>query len=191
MRALSIALVTGLAGVLVWQSTHRGQTAAAAATPLTPAQKIADAMKAGPPAISASAAVLDRPATPDGKPQQLRAGKNGWTCYPDDPGTPQDDPMCMDAEWMKWFDQYMAQQPTDVTSVGYAYMLADSTESSNTDPFARKPAPGNEWHKDGPHVMVIYPGTQHYDALTANWKSGGPYVMYKGTPYAHVMWPVK
>jgi hypothetical protein len=135
--------------------------------------------------------VMDWPSTPGGKLSQLRAGNNGWTCFPDYPATPGDDPMCADAEWMKYMDAYMAQKLPHVTQVGYAYMLADSLEGSNTDPYAEKATPDNQWHKDGPHVMVLYPNMKQYDDLTTDWQNGGPYVMYKGTPYAHVMWPVR
>ena len=64
-------------------------------------------------------------------------------------------------------------------------------DPSNTDPYADKPAQGADWVRTGPHVMVVgdpailkdYPGGPKPDTSL-------PYVMYAGTPYAHLMAPV-
>lgn len=67
-------------------------------------------------------------------------------------------------------------------------MLNGDTGMSNTDPWATKPAPGNNWIKTGPHVMMA--------ALVVKKMAGfprrpdpdptKPYVMWSGTPYEHV-----
>ena len=71
-----------------------------------------------------------------------------------------------------------------------AYMLGGSLIPSTKDPFAETPPKGSDWMKDGPHVMVILPDPTQLDAFPSDHTPGGPYVMYKGTPYAHLMVPV-
>ena len=71
-----------------------------AASTMTKAQKIANAMTAGPSSIAAKATILDWPAGEELKPEVLRAGTNGWTCLPDMADSKGNDPMCVDATWM-------------------------------------------------------------------------------------------
>jgi hypothetical protein len=81
--------------------------------------------------------------------------------------------------------------PPDKT--GFIYMLAGDAGTSNTDPFAAKPEPGNHWVKTGPHVMIVGAAakdtTGYPNGADPNFKE--PYVMWPGTPYAHLMLPVK
>ena len=75
--------------------------------------------------------------------------------------------------------------------VGLMYMLEGGTDASNTDPYATNPSGGGDWVKTGPHLMVV-----GAPSLNANYKGGArpdtalPYVMWEGTPYAHLMVPV-
>jgi len=46
------------------------------------------------------------------------------------------------------------------------------------------------WVQEGPHLMIIVPNSGALVGLPDDPGSGGPYVMWKGTPYAHVMVPV-
>jgi hypothetical protein len=75
--------------------------------------------------------------------------------------------------------------------MGFGYMLAGGSDASNTDPFATEPKPGGQWVDTGPHVMVLNIGNSFvgYPTTAANTKV--PYVMFPGTPYAHLMLPVK
>lgn len=47
----------------------------------------------------------------------------------------------------------------------------------------------NEWIEEGAHLMIIAPA-KLLDAFPTDPENGGPYVMWKGTPYAHLMVPV-
>ncbi len=167
-------------------------TAAAPAGPAkgTTAWKIADAEAAAPRAVASGATILDWPSTPTGQPTQLRAGTNGWTCFADNPETPGDDPMCFDAAFGAWAQAWMAHQTPRITSFGVAYMLKGGTDASNTDPFKMKPDSGQPWVDTGPHVMVVVPDVRGVRGISSDPKNGGPYVMWGGTPYAHVMVPV-
>jgi len=166
-----------------------------AAAPAGPAKgtkewKIMNATSAAPAAIGAGATVLDWPDTPTGQPVQLRAGTNGWTCFTDNPGSPGNDPMCFDAAFAGWATAWMAHKAPTITAFGVAYMLQGGTDASNSDPFKMKPDSGQPWVDTGPHVMVVVPNVGALKGLSTDWHAGGPYVMWQGTPYAHVMVPV-
>jgi hypothetical protein len=134
------------------------------------------------------AAVMEMDAA--GAMTELRPGTNGWMCVPDGSVTPGVDPMCADTNAQAWLTAYFGQKTPTVTGMGIAYMLAGGSDASNTDPYAQTPAAGEEWIASGPHVMVLPTDPAQLAAFPTDPKSGGPYVMWKGTPYAHLMVPV-
>src|SRR5436305_6138320 len=150
---------------------------------------IASAESAAPASLAHDAAVVTVDAS--GTMKQIRAGKNGWTCMPDAPDTPGPDPMCFDANAGKWADAWVHHKPPPDGTPGVIYMLEGGTDASNTDPYATKPTANNDWVKTGPHVMIV--GSK---GMLAGYPSGAkpetsaPYVMWAGTPYAHLMVPV-
>ena len=151
---------------------------------------IKSAESAAPAAIAAGAAIYAVGA--DGKMKTLRKGTNGFWCMPDSPATPGPDPMCGDANAMEWAMAWIGKKDPPKGKVGFMYMLAGGTDASNTDPYATAPAADNNWVKTGPHVMVMnamdmmagYPAEAKPD-------TSKPYVMWAGTPYQHLMMPVK
>jgi hypothetical protein len=171
-------------------STQTAKTSETASTSKTSGGPIASAESAAPAAIAhdASIATIDA----NGATKVLRQGKNGWTCMPDSPATPGPDPMCMDANAAKWAAAWIGHKPPPVGAVGVMYMLEGGTDASNTDPYATKPSGENDWISTGPHVMIV--GSKE---ILASYPSGAkpdtsaPYVMWPGTPYAHLMVPVK
>ena len=64
------------------------------------------------------------------------------------------------------------------------------THNSNTDPFATGPTDDNHWVVTGPHIMLISPDPNTLSGLPTDPSGGGPYIMWHGTPFAHVMIPV-
>jgi hypothetical protein len=70
-------------------------------------------------------------------------------------------------------------------------MLQGGSDASNTDPFALEPAPGEDWITSGPHVMILSPVSLDTTLFSTDPNSGGPYVMWAGTPYEHIMMPVQ
>ena len=98
--------------------------------------------------------------------------------------------MCLDKSWQGWAEAWMNKSSPNVTSGGIGYMLKGDKGASNTDPFAEKPTSSNQWVVSPPHIMVLFPDTVALDAFPTDPKSGGPWVMWKGTPYAHLMVPV-
>jgi hypothetical protein len=150
---------------------------------------IASAESAAPASISSKATIVQMDAK--GSMQVLRKGTNGWTCMPDAPDTPGPDPMCFDANAGKWAEAWVAHKPPPAGSAGVMYMLEGGTDASNVDPYATKPTATNAWIKTGPHIMIV--GSKD---ILAGYPSGptpdtsAPYVMWAGTPYAHLMVPV-
>lgn len=169
--------------------------AALAAEPATAAKDdaalIASAMEAAPAKVSENATVLAMDA--DGAMRTLREGRNGFTCMPDNPATPGPDPMCMDAAALEWAKAWMGHKEPPKGKIGFMYMLAGGTDASNTDPYATKPEKANHWVETGPHVMIVGADPSFYDMYPkgAEPDTSVPYVMWPGTPYQHLMIPVK
>lgn len=153
--------------------------------------KIQNAMSAAPRSISKGATVMDHPAKEGGEMTVLRKGTNGWTCMPDDPETPANDPMCLDQMAMEWAKAWKTKTQPKITATGFGYMLQGGGSPSNTDPFAKKPPAGQQWMKEPPHIMVFSPGKLDPKVYSTAPHSGGPWVMWGGTPYEHLMVPVK
>ena len=151
---------------------------------------IKSAESAAPAALSKAASIFAM--NEKGEMRTLREGTNGWWCMPDSPATPGPDPMCGDANSMQWAMAWIGQKDPPKGKVGFMYMLQGGTDASNTDPYAKAPGDGNNWIKTGPHVMVVnamdmmagYPDKATPDTLQ-------PYVMWPGTPYAHLMLPIE
>ena len=149
--------------------------------------KITSATSAAPSSISNKATVMDWDDT------ILRKGTNRWTCLPDRPDTPGNDPMCLDENGMAWAHAWMTKAQPPEGKIGFAYMLQGGSDASNEDPHATEPAQGQEWVDTGPHVMVFNVGemVQDYPSQKDNPDTSQPYVMWPGTPYEHLMIPVE
>lgn len=145
--------------------------------------KIARAMQAAPESIGKNATVADIDGT------VLRSGSNGWHCMPGSP--PADNhPMCNDAVWMRLMEALGSKAEFKTDRIGISYMLEGDASVNNADPFDTKPDPGETWVQEGPHLMIVVPDAKMLEGLPDGPGSGGPYVMWKGTPYAHIMVPV-
>jgi hypothetical protein len=153
-------------------------------------KKIKNAESAAPHSVAAKATIMDWPAKEGGESVTLRKGTNGWTCFPDMPSTKGNDPMCLDAQWMEWADAWMHKRDPKITGLGIGYMLQENAEESNTDPFATKATADNEWMKGVPHVMLLVPDAKMLDGMPVHPDQGGPWVMWRNTPYVHVMAPM-
>jgi hypothetical protein len=181
MILLSLAAAAALAaGSASSQSHHRRAGDAAL---------IASAMSAAPAAVARGATIVAM--RPDGTMRTVRRGGNGFTCMADNPATPGPDPMCMDENATGWAMAWIGHRPPP-DATGLMYMLGGGTDASNLDPYSERPRRGDPWVHTGPHVMVVgsasllrgYPSGPNPD-------TSRPYVMWAGTPYAHLMIPVR
>jgi len=141
---------------------------------------IALAESAAPIEISGNATIVDM------EGNVLREGTNRWTCMAI-PG----EPMCVDEPWMSWAESYMNQdENVQVDRIGISYMLQGDQGTSNIRPYVEEPTPDNEWVITGPHLMLIAPDPSLYEGLPTDPMEGGPYIMWEGTPFEHVMIPI-
>ena len=157
----------------------------------TDEQIVASAMRAAPEKVGQAATVIAMNA--DGSMRTVREGSNGFTCMADNPETPGPDSMCMDKNAMEWVQAYMAHKPPPEGKIGLMYMLEGGTDASNTDPYATNPDASNHWITTGPHFMIVGADQAFYDAYpkSADPDTSAPYIMWPGTPYQHLMAPVK
>lgn len=141
---------------------------------------IASAESAGPTSVTSNATIK----APDGA--VLRQGSNSYTCYP------QQDiigPMCNEAAWDALIGAMLNKQEYDSDTFSVSYMLAGEGTAlgvSNSDPYATEPDKSDDWVKEGPHLMITVPDSAMLAGLSTD-PDDPVYVMWKGTPYAHVM----
>ena len=145
--------------------------------------KISLAQSAAHPAVSKQATVLDMDGT------VLKKGTNGWTCLPGVLASG-GKPMCNDALWMKMMKAIKSKSDFKADRIGISYMMQGDSMVSNSSPYATDKNNGDVWVQEGPHLMIIVP-KEMLKGLTDDPFNGGPYVMWKDTPYAHIMIPVK
>lgn len=142
-----------------------------------------DALSAAWPGMQEGAKVVDW------EGNVLQEGSNGFTCMPTPPMLSGTAPMCLDELWMEWAQAWQNKEPFTAESIGVAYMLSGDEGASNVDPYAEGPTDDNEWVKEGPHLMLIAPA-ELLENFPTDPQNGGPYVMWKGTDYQHLMIPV-
>lgn len=160
----------------------------------TPEAKIAEAASAGPASITAGAAIMDRPAEEGGKMIELRPGTNDWVCMPSKPaaaGAAGFGPMCQDSPTREFFTAMRNREEPAIESIGISYMLQGNVRASATDPYAKGPTADNQWVEMGPSLMIVTPDAAALEALPGEPGGGSPWIMWKGTPYAHIMVPVE
>ena len=134
--------------------------------------KISNARSAAPGDISKDALVLDRPPNDTTTGEELALGSSDWTCWPDDPKTTQNDPVCMDEGGREWSYASQARRAPRIATVGLIYRLQGSAE-------------------DAPHVAVIMPNPQRvFAGLPTTPQKDKPWVKYAGTPWAYMVIPV-
>ncbi len=147
------------------------------------AAKIQRAMQAAPETVSAQAMIMDTDGT------LLRKGTNGWTCMPSVMSGDKI-PMCNDAVWMAMMQALSNKQPFSTDTIGISYMLNGDIPTNNDDPYDTTRDVGEPWVEEGPHLMIIVPDKAMLEGISSDPNNGGPYVMWKNTPYAHIMVPV-
>jgi hypothetical protein len=94
-----------------------------------------------------------------------------------------DGPACMDAA-MQWNSDWMAHKhkPSN-TQPGIIYQLAGDSDWSATDPWATSGTP----HKCAPGWLIVWPLDPKTSGLSDQPKDSGAWIMWAGTPYAHLM----
>ncbi len=140
---------------------------------------IAEAESAAPESVTKNATIKNS------EGRVLRQGSNSWTCYPGSGGGP----MCNESQWDELIEARKTKTPIDVQKFSLSYMMAGGEEgrgTSNIDPFASEPTDDNQWVKEGPHLMIAVPDQAILEGMSTD-PTDPVYVMWKGTPYAHIM----
>jgi len=118
-------------------------------------------------------------------------GSNGWTCMPEvmaGDGAA----VCIDALWGEMMGAVGAKAPFSATGVGLSYMLLGEPPGggvSNSDPYHPNAPEADDYVETGPHLMLIVP-KELLKGMNSDPSTGGPYVMWGDTDYAHLMIPV-
>ncbi len=118
-------------------------------------------------------------------------GSNGWTCMPE-VFSGDSAPVCIDATWGEMMGALGAKAPYKATSIGLSYMLAGDPAGggvSNSDPYHPNAKEADDYVETPPHLMLIVP-KELLKGITSDPSTGGPYVMWGDTDYAHLMIPV-
>jgi hypothetical protein len=159
-----IKLLTGVlltAGSAFAQSSDR--------LPVTDADKIADALRAGPAFITKDATVRDWPTAPGGEYRLLRKGSNEWTCLPAIPGYSHDEPACFDPIFLRWIEDSLAGRTPQIDRIGISYMYFGAWQKGASS--------GHEFHV-GPHLMIVSPHQDDFQGFNRDSSNGMPYVAH-------------
>lgn len=126
----------------------------------------------------------------------LRDGTNGWTCMGEDISrdmtrpTLLSGPFCLDKNALDWQNAWISHTEPKLAGSGIVYVPERSDcRFSETDPFATESSSRGALIK-GPHVMLVGIKLGH-NLFPTDPKSGGPWVMWAGTPYEALMVPIK
>jgi hypothetical protein len=146
--------------------------------PVTDAEKIAEALRAGPTFITKDAAVIDWPSAPGGEYRLLRKGSNEWTCLPAIPGYPHDaidsafkeEPGCYDPTFLRAMQDSIAGRTPRIDRIGISYMYLGAWKSA-------KGGSGHEFHV-GPHLMIVGPHQDEFQGFNRDATNGMPYVTH-------------
>jgi hypothetical protein len=179
--AMAQAKMPGVETTRAMSAEHAPPGQKTKAGAMTQEDLITLALSAGPADITAHAAVVDMDEAM--RIKEIRPGTNGWACMA------HPEVMCVDKEWQTFLDAYANKRDPRVKTVGIGYMLRGDQGASNTDPYATKPTADNHWVVSPPHIMILTPDTKQLEALPSDFRTGGPWVMWKGTRYAHIMVP--
>jgi len=134
------------------------------------AEKVADALRAGPTFITKDATIRDWPSTPDGEYRVLRKGTGDWTCLPGVPANPHDEPGCFDRVFMQWIKDGLAGRSAHIDRIGIAYMYVGAWVPHQSAPTE---SPDKYFHV-GPHI--VSPHQDELQAFTRDAASGMPYI---------------
>ena len=149
-------------------------------------ERIKVALSAAPSSLSEHATVMDWDTR-----DILRPGSNGYFCFPTSPsGAP--NPMCIDETFIGWLEALFNREPPPrppTVTIGY-WLQGANSGGSNEAPGTTKEERASHVKVPGdPHLVIIVPDLKMLDGITTDPKQGGPWVMYKDTPYAHLMVP--
>jgi hypothetical protein len=182
-RAVIVALLTlAFMGAAMAAEKAKGKDLAR----MSQEEQIKLALSAAPDHIAKGAGVM-LPGE-DGKLTEVKKSENGFTCIPTVNNRPDPDPMCFDAAVGQWVESLMskAEKPSN-TVPGISYMARGGYHWEKGGKILMNEEPGAKLVKEPPHWMIMWPFTSSETHLPTLPNASGAYVMFDGTPYAHLM----
>ncbi len=129
----------------------------------------------------------------------LREGTNGWRCEPFMP-MPKDGfkhphetaAACSDKNAVAWANAYKSNNKPELEGDGWIWMIHGDLGVDNFKPYTdgQKDAGHKHFIESGAHMMLMPKDPSSLDGQTTDYTTGAPYVMFKGTPYVHLMIPL-
>jgi hypothetical protein len=125
---------------------------------------------------------------PKGKVTPVRESRNGFTCtlMPDESRAP----VCADERGFAWLVAAISQQPRPPATdrPGVAYMAKGGIHYETPDgKIVMTPSAGTKEAEEPPHWMLLWPFDSASTGIPTRPNAGGTYIMFAGTPYAHLM----
>lgn len=181
----AIVLLTIVVCPLAGTAEAKKPSSAKAVKTMSEKEQTALALSAAPAHIAKGAGVMIYGA--DGKLTEARKSENGFTCIPTVMNLPEPDPMCMDASSHQWMMDLMNGAPKPTNTVpGIAYMARGGSHFEK-DGNVVMSGEGAKAVSEPPHWMVMWPFSAEATKLPTKPNPSGVYIMFDGTPYAHLM----
>jgi hypothetical protein len=178
-RGYAVALLALPLATLHAQARPAGQSAA------TETEFIKAAEEGAPEWISAQAAIARL--EPSGKTSTVRPGSNGFTCtlMPDESHAP----YCGDRRGFQWIVAAMSHKPAPPAGgTGIAYMAKGGLHYETPEgKIVMEPSAQTKSVREPPHWMLLTPLDAAATGIPTRPNPGGTYIMFAGTPYAHLM----
>jgi hypothetical protein len=153
---------------------------------MTREQLMKQAMSAAPARISKDATIMIP--GEDGKMVEARKGTNGFTCISTVEGREDPDPMCADAAVFQWVNDLINKAPEPSNTVpGISYMAKGGYHWEKDGKVLMDEEAGAKLVKEPAHWMIMWPFDSKATGLPAVPNPSGVWVMFDGTPYAHLM----
>ncbi len=153
---------------------------------LSESDQIRLAMSAAPESIARNAAIMVTDQS--GQWVTVKEGTNSFTCLSDLPGTPKADPICMDPNAKQFISSMLKNEPSPSNKQpGVAYMANGGQHWEKEGKVLMKEEAGAKLVDEPPHWMVTWSFDPKTTGLPTQPNAGGVYVMFAGTPYAHLM----
>lgn len=175
-------LLVGLLGPAALLAQGNRDTAGYSASSNAEFIRLATAGAPGSISDNATIAKLEK----DGTATVVRPGTNGFTCTllpePDNP------PLCGDSAAMQWGqDAFSGKDRPSNTKPGIAYMAQGGSHYETPDgKIVMHAGPDTKLVKEPPHWMVMWP-VDTTSGLPTKPNASGSYIMFAGTPFAHLM----
>jgi hypothetical protein len=181
---MRLTLAVPAAALLLLPTVLPAQVKLATRSKEADAEFIKSAESGAPDRISQKAAIVRL--EPNGTVVNIRPGSNGFTCalFPDESNAP----FCGDRNAFRWFVAAMSKQPKPPTTGGVAYMAKGGVhyETPQGEIVMSRSASTKEV-REPPHWMLLTALDPATTGIPTRPNAGGTYIMFAGTPYAHLM----